>query len=340
MKNTLYVLSDNCKIKLDNNTFIIEKDSNTIDKIPVIHISDIILQGYIPFSIDVLYKCMENNINICILSKHGDFIGNFNSAYVGNVDLRKKQYDYIFCEYKRLVLASNIIVGKINNQISVVSRSLRNNIYSESDEKLINITLDRLNIICEKCMNTSSIEILRGYEGEASRIYFSIFDKLIVKQKDDFKFNGRNRRPPKDSINAMLSYLYAILESNVTSALHATGFDVYAGFIHGDRSGRESLALDIMEELRPIMVDKTVLKLISKHMIHKDDFEYTKDCVLLNDKGKRVVVTEWYNKSKQKVVHPYLNKEITWGEIPLYQCSILARYLRGQIAKYIPYKWR
>lgn len=341
-KNTVYIITETTECHLDRETLkLVEKDTNkVIDKIPLMYIDGIILQGYISISTNLMYKCIENSIEITFMSKSGNFLGRVQGEQVGNVDLRKKQYEYITNLEKRMQIAKKIIKGKISNQSSVIERALRSYEYSNQTIYELNIKIFNLAKIYDKCTLASSIEQLRGYEGEASKEYFSIFNELIVKQKDKFKFNNRSQRPPTDNVNSMLSYLYVILTHEINSAINAVGMEPYAGFIHSDRSGRESLALDMIEELRPIMVDRTVLKLINKNMIHYNHFEYTKESVLLNQTGKKIVLKEWNDKKQSKITHKFFNEKTTWGMIPYYQANIMAKTLRGQIPEYIPYDWK
>ena len=185
------------------------------------------------------------------------------------------------------------------------------------------------------------MEQLRGYEGEAASVYFGVFDQLILQQKKDFKFEGRNRRPPLDNVNAMLSFFYTLLTNMCASALESVGLDPYVGFMHTDRPGRVSLALDMMEELRPVLVDRFVLTMINKRMVSKKDFSVKEDgAVLISGKCRKQLLTEWQNKKKDVITHPYLGDKVEWGMIPFAQSMLLARYLRGDLDAYPPFLWK
>lgn len=341
-KNTIYILSEKYSINYKDGTFEIHdiQDSKLVDTIPMIHIDGIIIQGYVGISTHVMYKCIENDIEVTFVSNSGEFLTRIEGKRVGNIDLRKLQLQHILDIDKRTKIAKSIIAGKINNQCAVLERALRSYEYSDKTKIKIERVINYLELIYTQCKLAQSIESIRGYEGEASKLYFSVFDDLIIKQKDSFHFNGRTRQPPEDEVNSMLSYLYVILQHEVNSALNIVGFEIYAGFIHSDVSGRESLSLDIMEELRPIMVDRVVLRLINLNIIHKIHFTDNNGAILLNDKGKQLILEEWHKKKSEIITHPYLKEKTTWGQVPYYQALVLARSLRGQIDNYVPYKWR
>lgn len=182
---------------------------------------------------------------------------------------------------------------------------------------------------------------LRGYEGEAASVYFGVFNELILQQKKDFNFSGRNKRPPMDNVNAMLSFVYTLLTNMIASALETVGLDPYVGYMHTDRPGRVSLALDLIEELRPVLADRFVLTIINKKILTGKDFSKKEDgAVIIKDDARRTLLTEWQNKKKDVITHPYLNEKIEWGMIPFCQAMLLARYLRGDIDEYPPFFWK
>ena len=186
-----------------------------------------------------------------------------------------------------------------------------------------------------------SKERLRGIEGEAAQIYFGVFDELILQQKQDFSFNGRTRRPPLDNVNALLSFVYTLLTNTITSALETVGLDPYVGCLHTERPGRVSLSLDLIEELRPVLADRFVLSLINKKIVTKKGFEKKENgAVLMDDKTRRSLLTEWQNKKKETLTHPFLKEKVEWGMVPYVQAMLLARYLRGDLDGYPPFLWK
>lgn len=233
-----------------------------------------------------------------------------------------------------------MIVGKVFNSRWSIERTLRDHAYRVDAEKLkmvSNVLYDTL----PKIDTVSGLDILRGIEGKAAEQYFSVFNDMILNQKDDFAFTTRNRRPPLDNINAILSFAYTILAGDCANALSSVGLDPYVGFMHGDRPGRTSLALDLMEELRPIVADRFVLTLINTKAIQASHFEKQKDgAVLLNEDGRKVFFGAWQNHKKETLTHPYLKEKIEWGLVPYIQALLLARTIRGDMDEYPPFLWK
>lgn len=189
--------------------------------------------------------------------------------------------------------------------------------------------------------NAKSIDQLRGYEGEAASIYFGVFDELILQQKKDFIFQGRNKRPPLDNVNAMLSFVYTLLTNQITSALETVGLDPYVGYMHTDRSGRASLSLDLIEELRAVMADRFVLSLINKKIVNGKDFTRKENgAVLMDTESRKKLLSEWQNKKKEMITHPYLKEKMEWGMVPYVQAMLLARFLRGDLDGYPVFLWK
>lgn len=284
--------------------------------------------------------CASRNISLCFLSPQGKFLARVTGSVKGNVVLRKKQYEMSMAPNTAIGIARNCILGKVYNSRWILERAVRDHGMQVDVQKVGQASdfLKKSLTNIEVCMDTAQ---LRGFEGEAASIYFGVFNELILQQKKDFIFNGRNKRPPMDNVNAMLSFVYTLLTNMTASALETVGLDPYVGFMHTDRPGRASLALDMIEELRPVLADRFVLTLINKKMITKKDFSKKEDgAVLINDTARRNLLTEWQNKKKEVITHPYLGEKVEWGMVPFVQAMLLARYLRGDIDEYPPFFWK
>lgn len=243
-------------------------------------------------------------------------------------------------ERTALEIARNFMIGKIYNERSVINRAIRD--YSERlDMEKLSLVSSQLNDNVQAVREAGTMETLRGYEGEAASRYFSQFDQLILQQKEDFSFDARNRRPPLDRVNALLSFTYALLTSMCVAALETVGLDPYAGFMHTDRPGRCSLALDLLEELRAPYADRFVLSCINKKVVNASDFEQKENgAVFLNEAGRKKYLTAWQNRKAEKLTHPYLQESIEWGLVPYVQALLLARYIRGDLDGYPPFLWK
>lgn len=237
-------------------------------------------------------------------------------------------------------LSRNFILGKIYNSRRVLERAVRDHSL-QIDVERVKKAGDYLRNSLDAVMACEEADRLRGHEGEAASIYFGVFGELILQQKKDFSFDGRSKRPPLDPVNAMLSFVYTLLANMTASALETVGLDPYVGFMHTDRPGRISLALDLMEELRPALADRFVLTLINRKMVSKKDFSRKEDgAVLLSDSARKLLLTEWQNKKKEVITHPFLKEKVEWGMIPFVQAMLLARYLRGDMDACPPFFWK
>lgn len=284
--------------------------------------------------------CAERKIGMSFFSPQGKFLARVSGKEYGNVLLRKEQYRISDSETKSVVYARNMITGKIFNCRWSIERTLRDHAYRVDAEKLKHIS----NVLYDtlpKVDKVSAPDELRGIEGKAAEQYFSVFDGMILNQKEDFSFTTRNRRPPLDNINAVLSFAYTLLANDCANALSSVGLDPYVGFMHRDRPGRNSLALDLMEELRPILADRFILTLVNTRGIQAKHFEKQKGyAVLLNDEGRKVFLNAWQNHKKETITHPFLKEKIEWGLVPYVQALLLARTIRGDMEEYPPFLWK
>lgn len=338
--NTLYITSPDAYLSLDGENVVVLKQDMEIGRVPLHNIEAIITFGYTGASPALMGKCARYNIALTFMSSNGNFLARVVGESQGNVILRKKQYRTSDNVSESLCIARNIIIGKLYNSKWVLERATRDYAMRLNVEKLKRATGFLQNSI-ELVASSKSMEQLRGYEGEAASIYFQVLDELILNQKDDFYFYGRNKRPPLDNVNALLSFSYSLLASNVGAALEAVGLDAYVGFLHRDRPGRMSLALDLMEELRSVYADRFVITLINKRMLNAKDFIKKEDgAVILSDAARKKFLLAWQEKKKEKITHPYLGEKIEWGLVPYIQSMLLARYLRGDLDEYPPFLWK
>lgn len=338
--NTLYILSEENYLTLEGENVVVLCGKETVGRFPLHTLENIITFSYKGASPAFMGGCAERNIGLTFLSPQGRFLARTIGKSHGNVLLRKAQYRISDEEEASCRYARNMLLGKVFNCRWNLERTLRDHSLRIQEDKVRRAS-SQLKDGLQKLEHCDSLESLRGIEGELATCYFSVFNELIINQKDDFAFSGRNRRPPMDCVNALLSFTYTILAGDCANALESVGLDAYVGFLHRDRPGRVSLALDLMEEFRAIMADRFVLTLINLKTIQKEHFDIQQDgAVLLNEKGRRIFFTAWQNRKKEKITHPYLKEKMEWGMIPYLQALLLARSIRGDLEQYPPFLWK
>lgn len=329
--NTLYVTTPDAYLSKDGLNVVVSVNQKEVFRIPTINIEGIVTFGYMGASPGVMRLCSENGISLTFLSPHGRFVSRVQGAIHGNVLLRKSQYALSDDMEWSLHVAKLMIAGKIQNYRSILRRYVRD--YGESQE--IDEAVRVLDANKHHVLQAEDKTKLMGNEGMASNAYFEVLPKLILHQKEGFPFSGRNRRPPKDAVNAMLSLAYTLIANDITAALETVGLDPYVGFLHSLRPGRPSLALDMMEEFRAYLGDRFVLSLINKRQISPKDFLYQGDNgVVLTDNGRKVFITAWQTRKRDIITHPYLNEKVEVGLLPYVQAMMLARYIRKDIDDY------
>lgn len=338
--NTLYITSSEYYLSLDGENVIISQSKKEIGRLPLHNLEAIVTCGYAGASPALMEKCASGNISITFLSPTGRFRAKVTGKAYGNILLRRTQYRMADDKKQTLEIARNFIIGKIYNQRSVINRAQRD--YAERlDTEKLSLVSGQLRETLQTVREADTMETLRGNEGEAASRYFSQFNQLILQQKEEFCFDIRNRRPPLDRVNALLSFTYALLTSMCVAALETVGLDPYAGFMHTDRPGRCSLALDLMEELRAPYADRFVLSCINKKMVDSSDFEEKENgAVFLNESGRKKYLAVWQSKKAEKLTHPYLQESIEWGLVPYVQALLLARFIRGDLDGYPPFLWK
>lgn len=339
--NTLYINSPDKYLSLDGENLVVKENGTEYGRVPLHNLEAVVTTGSAGISPALLGKCAEKGIYVSFLSRSGKYLASTVGSYCGNVVLRKKQYRISENEDLCTDISKNIISAKLYNSRWVIERATRDYANSLDVEKLKKVSLQLKNSIDRAVNDCNNTEQLRGIEGEAAARYFSVFDDLILQQKDDFFFHERTRRPPLDNVNAMLSLSYTLLNSMVTSALYCVGLDPYVGFMHKDRPGRTSLSLDLTEELRAVFADRFVITLINKRIINKDDF-LTKEngAVYFTDEGRIKFFKSWQEKKNAEIKHPFLQEKIQWGTVPYVQALLLAGYLRGDLDGYPSFMWK
>lgn len=338
--NTLYINSPDGYLALDGENIVLIDGEKEIGRIPLHNLESVVSFGYRGASPALMGACAEKNISLCFLTPQGKFLARVTGSVRGNVTLRKKQYEISELDQESIKIARNCILGKVYNARWVLERAIRDH-SMQIDVDKVKRNSDFLQQSLEYIRKCESPEQLRGYEGEAASVYFGAFDELILQQKKEFAFRGRNKRPPLDNVNAMLSFVYTLLTNMIASALEIVGLDPYVGFMHTDRPGRVSLALDMIEELRPVLADRFVLSLINRKMVSPKDFSKKENgAVLMSDDCRKKLLNEWQNKKKDLITHPFLNEKVEWGMIPYVQAMLLARYLRGDLDEYPPFFWK
>lgn len=338
--NTLYVTSPNRYLALEGENVVVFEEQQEIGRVPLHNLDSIITFGYTGASPALMGACAQRNIDLTFMSGHGRFLARITGEVKGNVILRKQQYRVSESKEERLKIAKNFVLGKLYNSRWVLERAVRD-YPMRLDCEHIKTQSRRIAEAMKTVTQCEDAAALLGVEGEAATLYFSVFNQLILQQQEDFVFQGRNRRPPLDYVNALLSFCYSLLAGMCASALEGVGLDSYVGFYHTDRPGRISLALDLMEELRSIMADRFVLTLINRKMITKNDFIRKENgAVILNDTGKKIVLSAWQTKKQDLIRHPFLEEKMEWGVVPHAQSLLLARYLRGDLEEYPPFFWK
>ena len=338
--NTLYVTSENSYLGVDGENVVVYDEKKEIGRLPLHNLDGIVCFGYRGTSPALMGACAERNISLCYLSPQGKFLARVTGKTKGNVLLREQQYFSSKDENVSLAIAKNCIIGKVYNARWVLERAIRDH-RMQIDEERVKKASDTLKENLKLIQNAETKEQLRGYEGESASIYFGVFDELILQQKKDFKFNGRNKRPPQDNVNAMLSFVYTLLTNQIASALECVGLDPYVGYLHTDRPGRVSLALDMIEEFRAVYADRFVLSLINKKIVNSKNFSRKENgAVLMDDDLRKKILIEWQERKKEVITHPFLKEKVEWGMVPYVQAMLLARYLRGDLDGYPVFLWK
>ncbi len=338
--NTLYILSEDIYLSLDGENVVANRDKQAVARYPLHTLQNIITFSYAGASPALMGACAQRQIALAFCTPRGKFLARVCGEGNGNVLLRRTQYRAADDLSQCCQISRTMIFGKLFNARWSIERTRRDHSLRVDSEKLVSVSKQIYGLLSQ-VKEVTALEELRGLEGVGASAYFSAFDEMILGDKETFSFQGRSRRPPLDAVNAMLSFAYSLLAHDCASALESVGLDSYVGFLHRDRPGRTSLALDLMEELRPCMADRFVLTLINNRQVKAADFQYMESgAVLLTDSGRKTFLKHWQEKKKEALTHPYLGEKLPWGMIPYIQALLLARYLRGDLDAYPPFLWK
>lgn len=339
LANTLYITNPKAYLTLEGETIVIKKEDDSKTRLPLHNLENIVCFNWLGTSPALMRACTQRNIGLAYFNPYGNFQGRVSGKIRGNVLLRKTQYRISEDENQSVPIAASFILAKIANSRKVIERALRDHALL-LDVEALNKASAALKGIFQVIPECQSLEAIRAFEGSAAKLYFRVFDQLILHQKEDFYFTVRSRRPPLDKMNSLLSFYYTLLANDVASALEGVGLDPYVGFLHQDRPGRPSLALDLMEELRPIFADRLALTLVNRKQIKGKGFTQKENkSVLMDDETRKKVLVAWQERKQDQIMHPYLKEKISFGLIPHVQALLLARHLRGDLDAYPPFFW-
>lgn len=338
--NILYVSSQGSYIHKVGETIVVEREQQKLLQLPVHTIGGIVCFGNVLCSPFLLGFCAEHDIAISFLTEYGNFLASVRGPISGNVLLRREQYRMADNAEITRSVAANIIMGKLANSRLIINRTTRDH-REKIDVDTIKSASYSIDRLIEELPRAIDVDGVRGIEGVAAAEYFAIFNHLIIDQKVDFVFKDRNRRPPLDPVNALLSFVYTLLAHDVRSALETVGLDPAVGFLHRDRPGRAGLALDLMEEFRPVIADRLVLSLINRRQVNSKGFKKAENgAVLMDDATRKTVLTEYQNKKQDEIFHPYIEEKVQLGLLFFVQANLMARFIRGDIDGYPPFFWR
>lgn len=336
--NTLYIMTEGAYLKLERETLVIMKDKEKLKQVPLHHLGSIVCLGRVNLSPPLMARNAEDGRTVVWLNEHGRFQARVEGPVNGNILLRQAQFRAADNQEQSLSMAKSFIAGKLRNSRQVLQRSARDN-KNQDEKKALSQATQALAINLRNLKHAESHDSIRGLEGDSARIYFEQLNNMIKpSMRKDFQYTKRSRRPPKDAINALLSFLYSLLLNDCRSALETVGLDSQMGFLHSVRPGRQALALDLLEEFRAVLGDRLALTLINRGQIRNKDFDFRNGgSVLLNDSGRKTVLINYQERKKETLKHPLFEQTVEIGLLPLIQARILARYLRDDIEAYIPY---
>ena len=338
--NTLYVTTQGAYLTKDGETVLVSVEHETRLRVPIHTLGSVVCFGQVSCSPPFMGLCAEKGVSLAFLSENGRFLARVEGPVSGNVLLRREQYRRADSDEQSAAIARPVVIAKVANCRTVLLRALRDK-PDCAGNSAIEAAGMRLAHLVNTLQTPRPLDTVRGYEGDAARVYFEVFDHLVTESKDAFFFHGRSRRPPLDNLNALLSFLYTLVTHDVASALEAVGLDPAVGYLHRDRPGRPSLALDVVEELRPVLADRLAVSLINRRQIRAQGFRQTETgAVLMDDDTRKEVLVAYQKRKQEEILHPFLKERVPFGIVPHVQALLLARYLRGDLDGYPSFLWR
>jgi len=338
--NTLYVTTQRAYLARDGEAVAVRVEQETKLRVPIHTLSSIVCFGNVGCSPFLMGLCGERGVALAFLTEHGQFLARVAGPVSGNVLLRREQYRWADRPERAAAVARSVTLAKIANCRTVVLRALRERAEGDGTEELAQAAR-RLGRLVETVEGTEGIEEIRGHEGDAARVYFGVFGRLIGVPEEEFYFRGRNRRPPLDNMNALLSFVYTLLTHDVTAALEAVGLDPAVGYLHRDRPGRPSLGLDLVEELRPVIAERLTLSLVNRRQVQASGFRKTESGgVTMDDATRKEVLVAYQKRKQEEILHPFLQERAAFGLVPHLQATLLARFIRGDLDGYPSFLWK
>lgn len=339
--NTLYATTDGAWLRKDGANIVMEVERQERARVPTHMLESLVCIGRVAVSPQLLGFCSEQGISICYLTPQGRFLARVEGPVSGNVLLRRAQYRLSDDPARCARIVRHLLVGKLHNQRAVLARGWRDHGDRLKDSGAFQHALRRLKRIPQRLMTEADVDVLRGLEGEGAQAYFSVFGQLVRVDSPLMQFTGRNRRPPRDAFNAVLSFLYTLLTHDCRSALETVGLDPAVGFLHRDRPGRPSLALDLAEEFRPLLGERLALSLVNRKQLGERDFQvFDNGAVQLRDEARKLVLVAYQERKREQLRHAYLDEKIDIGLLPFAQAQLMARHLRGDLDGYPPFLWK
>lgn len=338
--NTLYIMTEGAYLRLDHETLRIEVERETKLQVPLHHLAGVVCFGDVLVSPAAMHRCAEDGRFVVLLDRNGRFMARVEGPRSGNVLLRRAQHEAATSTARTLAIARNMVGGKLQNSRQIVLRAGRE-ASDEEDAGVLEKAGQSLAGAIERAGRCDDLDMLRGIEGDAARTYFESFDRMIREDRQTFRLDGRSRRPPRDPVNALLSFLYALVMNDCVAAAEGVGLDPQVGFLHALRPGRAALALDLMEELRSMLADRLALTLINRRQIAAHHFtDRPGGAVHLDEAGRKEVIVAYQKRKQEEITHPVLNQKMPVGLIPHVQARLLARVLRGDLEAYPPFLYR